>query len=145
MNQAGFTVIECVLALVIISMVAILANMTVKTVQQSERSQNDDELQWYFLVRELESDAHRFECVQLGNPLQLRSRITNKTFMLVCKQHELYLTKVHGGGYLPLMSNVQRYQTSQYTAMQVVLRVTMTNGQVRQARLRLPPTDGEMP
>jgi competence protein ComGF len=130
MNKVrAFTLLECVVALLVTVMVAIVINFTLHSFQQQQPTK-DATINWYLFLRELESPSHEFELVDCGkNTIKLHSKTRHKQFDLKHGNQKVYLTLIgNGGGYLPLLDHVKKFQPRQISDQQVELSIELDDG-----------------
>lgn len=139
MTHKGFTLIECALTLMIVAMVAISGNFAIRLFKTSEQRNYNDDLQWYIFLREMESQSHQFQVVEVGDKmLELYSPTSNKYYQLECKDDHIYLTLAkRGGGYLPLMEHVTKCQQKKVSDNRVAITITRDDGKTKTAILQL--------
>lgn len=130
MKQRGFTLIECILALLITSMVMLTIGWFLHSFEKSDHQSIDESAQWYLFLRELESPTHQFQLMGCGeHRIMLSSPVHVKYYNLDGNDDHIYLTLLeHGGGYLPLLDHVQKFKTDQISDTQVEIKVETTSG-----------------
>ncbi|WP_137597497.1 competence type IV pilus minor pilin ComGF [Paucilactobacillus kaifaensis] len=130
MKKSGFTLIECILALLITSMVAMLIGLFLHSFQKNDHQTIDESAQWYLFLRELESPTHQFQLMSCSDHrLMLNSPISVKYYQLNGKSTHLYLSlQENGGGYLPLLDRVKDFHAQQISDRQVELKVETLSG-----------------
>lgn len=113
-RQKAFTLLECLVALLITSMIVMVISFVLHSFQrQATNAVHDEDLKWYMFLRELESPVHQFELYpdvgaeKNSNTLNLHSRTSHKYYSLAYKDDKFYLKMTHGGsGYLLLLDGV---------------------------------------
>lgn len=130
MKSRGFTLIECILALLVTSMVVFLIGLFLHSFEKSDHQTIDESAQWYLFLRELESPAHQFQLMNCSDHrLMLNSPVSVKYYQLNGKSSHLYLSlQENGGGYLPLLDHVKVFHAQQISDQQVKFKVETTSG-----------------
>lgn len=100
-REAGFTLIECLIALLVATATSLLLTGVVKSYQGLSRIEVSDPAQWYSMVQVLEGGQYQFELQRVGDTtLTLYSRVEKRTYQ-VKQSNGIYLAK-NGQGYQPL-------------------------------------------
>lgn len=100
-RYAGFTLIECLVALLVAAATSLLLTGVVKNYQGLSQIEVSDPAQWYSMVQVLEGGQYQFELQSVGDTtLKLYSRVENRTYR-VKQSNGIYLAK-NGEGYQPL-------------------------------------------
>lgn len=131
-KRAAFTLIECVAALLVTTIVIILAGMTISSLRSVTRQSLDQPLDWIICLQELESPRHAYALVSVGdNTVVLRDQHTDRLYEL-CAQKRLYLRAQKDGGYMPVFSGIrdQKMVFRQLDQQRVYIKVERTNGEV---------------
>lgn len=130
MKRKGFTLIECILALLVTSMVVILIGLLLHSFEKSDHQSIDESAQWYLFLRELESPTHQFQLMRCSDHrLMLNSPVSVKYYQLNGKSSHLYLSlQENGGGYLPLLDHVRTFHAQQISDRQVEIEVETISG-----------------
>lgn len=103
----GFTIIECVLALVVASLTLLLAGWGMTALATSNRHSLDSPVDWYIFLQEMEADSHHFILRNVGeDELQVFSPHTGLDYTLQGRD-ALYLKAWDRGGYLPLFDGIK--------------------------------------
>ena len=72
MKKEGFTLVECLAALVIAALIVMLLSFQMKVIKSSCIKQNSQPLDWYLCLSELESVDHHFMIEEVSsNQLRL--------------------------------------------------------------------------
>ena len=61
MKRQGFTIVECIVALLITAMIAVLIQLTFKVYEKVDQQPYDDNAQWYIFLQEMESSNNQYE------------------------------------------------------------------------------------
>lgn len=127
---AAFTIIECVLALMITAVTLILVSWSLSALRQVNQHSLDDSVDWYVFLREMEADSHHFILKGVdGSEVRVHSPKTGMDYVLQGRD-TLYLTAWQRGGYLPLLDNIKGKTCSfrQLAGQRVLIEVTRENG-----------------
>ncbi|WP_076461272.1 hypothetical protein [Limosilactobacillus caccae] len=130
-RRAAFTIVECICALLITSLVVLGIGALMTSVRQANRSDLNEAVDWYMFLQELESPRHRFELRHVyRSSLILYGQVAARSYELkgsTC----FYLTGGHDGGYLPLIDNLKAYDCDfkQLDEQRVLIEVERKNGQ----------------
>lgn len=107
MRRSAFTLAECLISLFVVSWVVVVLSGLMVCWRNFNCRQMDEPLDWYLCLQELESVDHHFSLVKTSrNQVRLHSQTTDKDYLLKSGR-SLYLTKVNGGGYLPLFDDLK--------------------------------------
>lgn len=130
MRRHGFTLVECILALLITSMTMVLCGILLHSFEKNDHQIIDESAQWHLFLRELESPTHEFQLMSCGNQrIMLNSPVSTKYYQLIGNDEHLYLTLLQDkGGYLPLFDHVKEFHTNQISSTQVEIKVVTLNG-----------------
>ena len=113
MKRSAFTLVECIGALLVTSLVVVLTGYALTAIRTTSRPSLDRATDWIICLQELESPDHRFA-------LKRTERY----------QLELYL-RAPNGGYMPIFSNIRGEQSAfkRLDSQRVHVTVVRTNGQ----------------
>lgn len=126
----GFTIIECVVALLITALILLLAGWSMNALAVSNRHSLDSSVDWYVFLKEMEADSHHFVLKQVNSyEIRLNSRRSGLDYTLQERGNTLYLTAWHRGGYLPLFSGARTCVFRQLPGRRVLVEVTRENGE----------------
>ncbi|MDD6432493.1 MAG: ComGF family competence protein [Lactobacillaceae bacterium] len=126
----GFTIIECVVALLITALTLTLAGWSMNTLAVSNRHSLDSSVDWYVFLKEMEADNHHFVLKQVNSHnIRVNSCRSGLDYILRKRQDTLYLTAWSRGGYMPLFSGVKRCIFKQLPGRRVLVEVTRENGE----------------
>ncbi|MGN1279628.1 MAG: competence type IV pilus minor pilin ComGF [Limosilactobacillus sp.] len=127
----GFTIIECVIALVITALTLLLAGWAMTALSASNRHSLDSSVDWYVFLKEMEADSHRFVLKRVdANRIRVNSwqSGTDLDYVLQQQHGNLYLTTSSRGGYMPLFSGVKTCTFKRLSGHRVLVEVTRENG-----------------
>lgn len=131
MKRSAFTLAECLVSLIVVSWVVVILSGLMSCWHHFDNSRMDEPLDWCLCLQELESADHQFSLVRVSRyEVRLHSRETNKDYLLKPGRN-LYLTKVNGGGYLPLFDDI-KFGTVSFQRVndeQLLIRGQRKNGQ----------------
>lgn len=125
----AFTLVECVGALIITSLVIILAGLAMTNVRQLSRHSLAGSVDWIICLQELESANHHFELKKVERyQLVLRDQQQQRDYQLRIRDR-LYL-RAANGGYMPILSGVRGKYSSfrRIDQQRVYIEVERTNG-----------------
>lgn len=108
----GFTLWECLVALIVVSGFTLIVQLALSTIQRQTFFQRDeDRLNWYRFKSTLTGDNLALQFVSQDKQLVLYSPITMKKYQLIYNSEE-QLLKLTGekNGYLPLLYQVSTCQ-----------------------------------
>ncbi|QZN93674.1 hypothetical protein KZE55_03765 [Limosilactobacillus panis] len=131
-KRLAFTLIECVAALLVTTVVIVLAGMTINSLRSVTRQSLDQPIDWIICLQELESPRHAYALVNVeSNAVVLRDQHTDRLYEL-CAQKRLYLRAKKDGGYMPVFSDIRDQKTvfKQLDQQRVYIKVERTNGEV---------------
>ena len=144
MKIRAFTLIECICALLVTSLVVILLSLFLSTARHSPLMNADQPLDWYLCLAELESPDHQFEITRVNQiEARLTSRLNNRQYLLRGRER-VYLTMADGkGGYLPLFDDLQvgSFHCRQIGHNQMELEIRRKNGHQERGIVRLSNDD----
>lgn len=144
MKKSAFTLIECICALIVTSLVVIMMSFIMVMIRQSTVGQADQPLDWYLCLAELESPDHQFEITRVNNiEARLTSQLNNRQYLLRGREH-LYLTMAdRPGGFLPLFDDIKpaSFYCRRLNNHQLEVRIQRKNGQVERGIVRLNTRD----
>lgn len=146
----GFTLVECVVGLLVISLVLVCCHFTLTLTGKISRQKMNEPAAWYEFVNKLESTDWNFALDQV-EPSQRRIKIVSlnngqRYELLVSEAGMIYLRKIgiHAGGYLPLYGPVVNGGLifKRYDNQRVRMEVTTRDQKTRSAVLCFaPPAD----
>lgn len=122
----GFTLIECVLAFFLLSLICMLFSASIKNVAVVTRHlKSEREKEWHIFVIQLENELKNcyYERTQVDKII-FKNKKNNKTVWI---QHKLgKIVKVENGGYHPLLTGVRKANFIEENKS-VVIKVTFEN------------------
>ncbi|WP_267202484.1 type IV pilus minor pilin ComGF family protein [Limosilactobacillus kribbianus] len=131
-KQAGFTIAESILALLVTALVMVLINFALFALQRINRPGLGQTADWYIFLREMESPDHHFilEEVDGQSELVVKEPSTGLKYQLQGRD-TFYLTAVEHGGYLRVLDNIKgdQYSFTQLPGARVLVEVERTNGE----------------
>jgi prepilin-type N-terminal cleavage/methylation domain-containing protein len=130
-KKEGFTLVECLAALVIAALIVMLLSFQMKVIKSSCIKQNSQPLDWYLCLSELESVDHHFMIEEVSsNQLRLWSKSTGLTYELHSTDR-LYLSCVGHGGYMLIFRDLAPNSVtfSELSGSRVEIRGQRKNGQ----------------
>lgn len=135
----SFTILECVIALVVTGIVIAIISMTLPSAQRASHRTLNNPLDFELCLAELEGDDHQFRLVEVEpHSCRLLDTKTNKHFKLLCRGR-IYLTAV--GGYMELLDDVKTNSLNchQLDQSRVAISVVRKDGAIQQAIVRFKP------
>ncbi len=100
-QRQAFTLIECIVALMVAAVTWLLLTGVAKNYQGLSRIEVSDPAQWYTMVQVLEGGQYQFELQRVGETtLTLYSRVEKCAYQIK-QSNGIYLAK-NGQGYQPL-------------------------------------------
>ncbi len=140
MKVRAFTLIECICALLVTSLVVTMLSLLINTTRHSPLTRADQPLDWYLCLAELESPDHQFKITRVNhNEARLTSRLNHRQYFLRGRG-KVYLTMANGdGGYLPLFDDLQvgSFSCRQLSDHQLELEIRRQNGHCERGIVRL--------
>jgi competence protein ComGF len=134
-RKRGFTMIESLLALVLISLIAVLLSYG-KYFNQKYHD-NSDTISYYSFLQSIEQSKYQFSIKSLEkNVLRLYSSSQNKVYLLYKYRNNLVLTGAISG-YMPVLKSVKLFQVIALKK-HVEIIVKFVNGQYFHNRLLIP-------
>lgn len=125
----GFTIFECVVALLITAMTLLLASWSMTALSASTRHSLDSSVDWYVFLKEMEADRHHFVLKEVtSHNIRINSYRSGLDYVLRKRQDTLYLTAWSRGGYMPLFSGAQTCTFKRLSGQRVLVEVTRENG-----------------
>lgn len=109
---AAFTLAECLLALFVVAIVAMIASFGLRSASKINHESLNEPVAWYHFLLEMESSQRRLELrkvTHLGvDEVELRSQRNGKMYTLVCSNHFIIYLKGEHRGYLPLYGPIAK-------------------------------------
>ena len=127
LNSVGFTFIECLLALLILSLMLHASAICMQHYQQITMTQREDHtVEWHNFVILFEQELAQFELDTLtSNRLIVQTKGKQKTHATISlQQHKIYKTP----GFQPYLYHVSHWHLA-YDAPFLTIQVTFTNQQ----------------
>ncbi|WP_057804295.1 competence type IV pilus minor pilin ComGF [Pediococcus stilesii] len=120
-KKRGFTLIEAVIALSILSMVVLLGSLSIETANGEMKRDYENKLET--IVQDLESPKHGFKLVGLeSDQLKLYSMVEEKTYYLGLYRNMLRYTP----GHMPLMLEIAHVRFSKEGNL-IKIEITVRN------------------
>ncbi|GGC87054.1 competence type IV pilus minor pilin ComGF [Enterococcus wangshanyuanii] len=132
-NYAGFTLIECLLALFLLSIICLLFSAVIKNAKVvSEVLKSEKEKEWHIFVIQLENELAgcQFKEIQ-GNKMIYENPKKERNILIEYKLGKII--KVDNGGYQPLLIDVREVDFKKEDDF-VVIRAVFKNEQQYSAR-----------
>lgn len=111
-QMSAFTLAECLLALVVISIVAVAASFGLHSANQINHQSLAEPVDWYHFLLEMESPRRHLELRKVTHvgvdEVELYSQINDKKYTLACSNHFIIYLKGSQRGYLPLYGPVAK-------------------------------------
>lgn len=129
-RRAAFTLVECVGALLVTSLVVILLSLAMTAVRTINRQSLGGAADWFICLQELESPDHRFILKRVKPAeLQLKDQCQQRDYQLRIRDC-LYL-RTPNGGYMPIFSGIrgERSFFQRLDSQRVYVEVERQNGQ----------------
>lgn len=148
MKRQGFTIVECIVALLITAMIAVLIQLTFKVYEKVDQQPYDDNAQWYIFLQEMESSNNQYEIKNNGTKQSINvfSRTRQKNYSI---GHNPYKSTVYmygteaGMGYLPLLQHVKTFQAVHSNqSPKVEFEVEFMSGEKHSGRVNFPIYEG---
>lgn len=126
-------------ALMISAIVVVLVAWLVGAVNQFNHRDLGMPTDWYLFVVELESSDRHFKLIKCQDThhVILHGLTTGKDYELVADNPRIYLRLRHGGGYLPMLYQVQKAEFRQLDNQRLLMEVQRNNGQKQAAIVNL--------
>lgn len=132
----GFTLIEAVIALVVLLGTTMIIQMLVQSNQHMRKLTNSSTANWYLFVAELESPKHEFELKNVFNQqMCLIDRHNQKRYWL--RENQTVYLRGAKGGYLPILTDYQPHtlQVQRLDKRRVEISAQTKDGQKHHATL----------
>lgn len=129
-RQPAFTLVECVGALLVTSLVVVLLSLTMTAVRTISQRSLDGAVDWLICLQELESPDHQFALERVTpTELQLKDQHQQRKYQLRIGDR-LYL-RAPNGGYMPIFSGIRggRSFFRRLDSQRVYIEVERNNGQ----------------
>lgn len=129
-KDAAFTLVECISALIVTSLVVVLVGYAMTGVRGLSRHALSNAVDWQICMQELESSEHRFALKKANSEgIFLKEQTSGRNFELRAADR-LYL-RAANGGYVPIFSGIKNGKTifHQLDKQRVYLKVERKNGQ----------------
>lgn len=105
MKRNGFTVIECIISLLLLSIVTALIMVIIPSAEQLQRKSFKNTTDWCLFLQRLENSEYQFKLRAVATDhLTLYSDKQQENFYIKGGKRAVYLQTGHGG-YLPLLVN----------------------------------------
>ncbi|GLB46704.1 hypothetical protein WR164_06830 [Philodulcilactobacillus myokoensis] len=128
-SKSGFTLIETIFSLLLISFIIILIHGFILVINQKPdfKDRTSEVYQW---INFIESSHFNFQIANRHQHLTLYSLSQHQFYLLKInsKNHELYMSKQGEGGYMPLLSKVEWIDLSYHQPI-LTFNINLTNGQ----------------
>ena len=131
MIKRAFTLVECLIALIIMSLITLLLSLQIRVIKSTTTKSLERPLDWYICLTELESQDHQFMLEKVSNKkLQLTSRSSGLTYELYGTDR-LYLSRANRGGYMLLFSDIKpgTVKFNELAGERVKIQAERKNGQ----------------
>lgn len=129
---AGFTIIECVIAMIITTVTVLLISFSITHLTKSSQQTLDPALDWYVFLQEMESADHHFVLKEVGSYHLIVTSVRNGMDYELRGRDAFYLSMVNEGGYLPVFDGIRgdRYHFKRLDRTRVTVTVQRKNGQL---------------
>lgn len=132
--RKGFTIIECIVSLLILVMITLLIHLVLPTTMQFQNNSLKNTTDWYLFIERLEDSHNRFQIIKVKNNRLFLVNHDNQEYQVESGKHSIYLRTIHGG-YLPILINYQlgsiKYQ--QLDSRNVYVKAKMADGEQKDA------------
>lgn len=125
-DYSGFTLIECLLALIILTVICLLFSASIKNAAVvTKHLKNEREKEWHIFVIQLENELRncRYEKSQ-ENRIILKNKKNDKIVWIEYKLGKII--KVENGGYHPLLTEVKQANFKE-EGKSIVINATFEN------------------
>lgn len=131
-SWAGFTLVESIIALSVISFIILMLNMLMKVENKTVLSfQRKSELNWHIFLSQLEYGSKKWEFKELDKSRLyfVEKKESGKETQVIIEKYANQLKERKNGGYNPLLIGVETcyFKKSDYG---VIINVTMEDGKV---------------
>ncbi|MBP1045219.1 ComGF family competence protein [Enterococcus sp. BWM-S5] len=135
-SYAGFTLLECLLALFLFSVICLLGYGYIKNAQIIGRQlQNTSEKEWHIFLIQLENEIRGYDLVSVHSDY-LTLYDTEKEYAVLIEMKQNKIIKSANGGYQPLLTRVEA-ATFRQEEGGIVLQLSFENGKNKEAVLIL--------
>lgn len=129
-KRAAFTLVECISALIVTSIVVLLIGYAMTSVRTMVKRSLSNTVDWQICLQELESSNHHFVLQHANSKsIFLLEQTSGREFELRALDR-LYL-RASNGGYVPIFSGIKMDRTvfRQLDDQRVYIKVERDNGQ----------------
>lgn len=137
MKRSGFTLLECIISLLVVSMITVLIQLALPAVNQLQTASLKDTTDWYLFLERLEDDQKNFSLVDVQKSyLVLSSTTSSDQYIVQGGRQAIYLRTNHGG-YLPILVNYQPRSLSfcKFDSSNVLVNCCLESGERKSAIL----------
>lgn len=130
MKRRSFTLLECLIALIIMSLITVLVSLQMRVIKSTTKTMAQP-LDWNICLTELESADHQFVLDRVSRQnLRLVSRVSGLTYELHATDR-LYLSREGRGGYMLLFDDIKlgTVTFNELTGSRVEIKAQRKNGQ----------------
>lgn len=137
--RKAFSLVECLISLLIIGMIACLMQLVVPNISRLQHDNLKNTTDWYLFVNRLERGKYRVNEVKRQS-LKITEVDTGNELQVVSGKQAIYF-RTASGGYSPLLVNYQEGSITyrKYNDQTVLVRGRMMNGEIRQAIIVFAP------
>ncbi|WP_295729965.1 prepilin-type N-terminal cleavage/methylation domain-containing protein [uncultured Limosilactobacillus sp.] len=137
LRKRGFTIIECIISLLVLVMIFGLVQMTIPFLGKLHSNSLKDKTDWYLFLERLEDPDYSFQLLEVTDQsLILTSPFRNDHYIVQGGKKAVYF-KAEQGGYLPILVNYQPNSLHFETdgANSVAVTCKLKNGEVQHAKV----------
>ncbi|WP_251547150.1 ComGF family competence protein [Limosilactobacillus caecicola] len=136
-KSSGFTLLECVIGLLVVLMMTYLVVLTVPCLKRSSDTAAGIDTDWYLCLQRLESPQYAFSVQKVTHQrLILLNQVNHETYIVQGGRQSIFL-KTAQGGYLPLLVNCSpgSLRFDQIDSQNVRIECQLKNGERKNALL----------
>ena len=140
MRQQGFTIIECMMSLLVLAMITVLIHLVLPNAMHLKHSSLKNKTDWYLFVERLEDPRYRFRVLKVERNILILKSNENEEYQVQEGHNALFLRTKHGG-YLPVLVNYQlgSIQYWQLNNDNVYVNAKMMDGEQEDAVINFSP------
>lgn len=141
-KRQGFTLVECIISLVVLVMITGLVQMAGPLTNQVQGATLKDTTDWYLFVKRLEDEQKDFTLIDVKKDQLTLLCTTNKLEYIVQGGRQTVFLKTKQGGYLPVLVNYQPHTLDfqKLSETDVLVTCQLERGERKNAILHFKPS-----
>lgn len=137
LRKSGFTILECIISLLVLIMIFGLVQITIPLVNSLHSCSGKDTTDWYLFLGKLEDSEYSFQLLAATkHTLLLSSPVHGENYQLQGGKRAVYL-KTERGGYLPVLVNYQpnSLEIKRNSRNSVTIACRLESGKMKNAKI----------